>query len=171
MIEEWKDIQGYEGVYQVSDLGRIKSLPRNGTVKTERILKNFEASGYLQVALQYHGVVKWEKVHRLVAKAFIPNTDNKREVNHIDGNKKNNSVNNLEWVTTSENILHSYHVLKNHIRKVKQYTKSMELIKEWECIREASKELRICENNISECCRKRRKTAGGYVWEYSEATI
>ena len=113
--EVWKDIEGYEGLYQVSTCGNVKSLPkvrRNGTgtyIQKERLLKPSNTStGYKKVELCKDGKRKSFKVHRLVAIAFIPNPDNKPEVNHIDGNKINNNIDNLEWVTSSENSIHAY---------------------------------------------------------------
>ena len=112
--EEWKDIKNYEGLYQVSNLGNVKSLERNksngkGLVKIdEKILtQNITNWGYGNVALYKNGARKHHKVHRLVAEAFIPNPNNKEQINHIDGNKLNNNVNNLEWNTRIENMNHA----------------------------------------------------------------
>lgn len=112
--EEWKDIKNYEGLYQVSNLGNVKSLERNksngkGSVKTkEKILtQDITNWGYYRVALYKDGIRKYYKVHRLVAEAFILNPNNKEQVNHIDGNKLNNNVNNLEWNTRIENMNHA----------------------------------------------------------------
>lgn len=111
MNEVWKDIEGYEGIYRVSNLGRVKSLDRldgSGAFRKSRLLKLSLASvGYFRVNLCAKGKYESLYVHRLVAKAFIPNIDNKPSVNHIDGNKKNNSINNLEWVTPKENTTHA----------------------------------------------------------------
>ena len=122
--EVWKDIEGYEGLYQVSTCGNIKSLPkvrRNGTgtyIQKERLLKPSNTStGYKKVELCKDGKRKGFKVHRLVAIAFIPNPDNKPEVNHIDGNKINNNIDNLEWVTSSENSIHAYETGLNPNKK------------------------------------------------------
>ena len=114
--EVWKDIEGYEGLYQVSTCGNIKSLAKsrkNGNgryyIQKEKLLKqSFTTTGYKKVELYKDGKRKSFKVHRLVAIAFIPNPDNKPEVNHIDGNKINNNIDNLEWVTSSENSIHAY---------------------------------------------------------------
>lgn len=105
--EIWKDVIGYEGLYQVSNLGRIKSLPRNGTVKNTIILRT-DGKLYDVVRLRKNDIPKPFLVHRLVAIAFIPNQLNKPCVNHIDGIKHNNMLSNLEWVTRSENEKHAH---------------------------------------------------------------
>lgn len=115
-MEVWKDIPGYAGMYQVSNLGRVKSLERDTKRSRpqhikERILKqtpNKTSGNYLQVYLADAGKYKAFLVHRLVAQAFIPNTDNKPVVNHKDGNKQNNCLENLEWCTHKENVLHAF---------------------------------------------------------------
>lgn len=111
-MEIWKDIKGYEGYYQISNLGRVKSLERVdciGRKVKERILKyKVNKYGYYGVGLNINGHEKHIKVHRLVANAFIKNEIKKKEVNHIDGVKSNNNVSNLEWCNRSENIKHSY---------------------------------------------------------------
>ena len=166
MLEIWRDIKNYEGIYEVSNLGRIKSISRNGTIKENRILKPNKVMGYSQVGLQKYGTRKYKKIHRLVAEAFIPNPENKKEVNHKDGNKANNCVDNLEWVTTSENQLHSYYELKNNIKSVIQLSLNNEIIKEWESIAKVEQELKISNADICKCCKGKRKTAGGYKWRY-----
>ena len=168
MLEIWRDIKNYEGIYEVSNLGRIKSISRNGTIKENRILKPNKVMGYSQVGLQKYGTRKYKKIHRLVAEAFIPNPENKKEVNHKDGNKANNCVDNLEWVTTSENQLHSYYKLKNNIKSVIQLSLNNEIIKEWESIAKVEQELKISNADICKCCKGKRKTAGGYKWRYKE---
>ena len=110
-LEIWKDIKDYEGLYQVSNLGRVRSLPKvdrlgrvhNGKIKAQ--VNN--GSGYLIVNLKHNGKQKMKTVHRLVAETFISNDDNLPEINHIDGNKVNNRVDNLEWCTRSENVKHA----------------------------------------------------------------
>ena len=107
MIEEWKDIKGYEGLYQVSNLGTVKS-------KTGRIRKTtFTNSGYELVVLYNNCKSKGFTIHRLVAESFIPNPENKPQVNHIDEDKTNNMVSNLEWVTAKENVNHGTRTLKS----------------------------------------------------------
>lgn len=110
-MENWKDIKGYEGIYQVSDLGRVKSLSRlcGRVVVGERILKqSFTKDGYKRVRLLHNDKDVTRTVHRLVAEHFLPNDDPKMTVNHKDGNKTNNDVSNLEWVNRSEQMIHAY---------------------------------------------------------------
>lgn len=118
MIEEWKDIKGYEGYYQVSSCGRVRSLERKivdnkcvrifkGTIIKQWILKG-KRTNYLCVSLSKNGFVKKYEVHRLVGEAFLPNTLNKPQINHKDCNGLNNNVSNLEWVTNSENAKYAY---------------------------------------------------------------
>ena len=127
MEEIWKDIKGYEGLYQISNLGRIKSLPRtnkNRKVKKET-MKVFTKlpKGYLKVGLNKEGKTKYCFVHRLVAEHFIPNLENKPCVNHKDCNTSNNCVENLEWVTHKENNSYKNHHLKRNIASVIYYLK------------------------------------------------
>ena len=124
-LEIWADIEGYEGLYQVSHLGRVKSLGRvvkrtDGTIQTfkERILKpRLDGSGYSMVMLYVEGKGKNIKIHRLVAKAFISNVNNKPQVNHINAIKTDNRISNLEWCTNSENQKHAYNNGLNKSRK------------------------------------------------------
>ena len=108
----WKPIKGYEGLYEVSDKGQVRSLDRinhRGTKYKGRILRNRNTpNGYYAVMLSKNGIEKIYTVHRLVATTFIPNPENKEEINHKDGNKKKNILENLEWVTRSENVKHAY---------------------------------------------------------------
>lgn len=122
MKEIWKDIDGYEGLYQVSNLGRVKSLMCHG-FKRVKILKGCRyAKGYLIVNLYKSGKPISKSIHRLVASAFIPNTQLKKEVNHLDANKVNNYVDNLEWCTTLENVKHA---IENGLR-IEQMKKTAE---------------------------------------------
>ena len=111
MIEEWKDIEGFEGFYQVSNLGRVKSLGGwCGTAKRKEKIRatHLTHDGYVKVRLIHRGKDKTKRVHRLVAEAFIPNSENEETVNHLDGNKQNNVVSNLEWVNRTGQMLHAY---------------------------------------------------------------
>lgn len=178
MEEIWKDIKNYEGFYQVSNLGNVRSLDRYVNYKKigkqyikGKNLKPNNVSGYYQVLLMNNGKKAYKKVHRLVAETFIPNPDNKPQVNHIDGNKLNNNVENLEWNTVSENILHSFYVLKNHIKKVYRYTKSGEYIDCYPTIKEAGEKLNVRVEDISKCCHHKRKSAGGYMWSFEKEEI
>lgn len=111
-MEVWKDVVGYEGLYQISDTGKIKSIQRrygnyNG-MRRERIMKQRpDSRNYINITLCKNGKHKSHWVHRLVAQAFIPNLDNKHCINHIDNNPSNNSIENLEWCTHKENSQHS----------------------------------------------------------------
>lgn len=106
--EEWKDVDGYEGYYQVSSFGRVKSFV---LYDEGRIRKGVPADGYLQVQLRVNKILETRKVHRLAAKAFIPNPENLPEVNHIRGDRKDNRVWMIEWSTASNNMKHAYRVL------------------------------------------------------------
>ena len=111
-MEKWKDVKGYEGIYKISSKGRLKRLI-GPLAKKERFLKVADnQSGYKFYTLCKNGKVKIMYAHRIVAMAFIPNPKNKEEVNHIDGDRSNNNLRNLEWVTRSENHHHRYKVLK-----------------------------------------------------------
>lgn len=153
MEEVWKDVKGYEGYYQVSNLGNIKSLERiieNSGTRTgyykikERILKpreNKNRNGYYELSLRKDGKEKRFKVHRLVACAFIENPYNKPEVNHIDGNKSNNCVSNLEWTTSKENKEHAWNIGLNNSNHKKRPIKCNENNMCFESVVQASKEL------------------------------
>ena len=166
----WKDITGYEGRYQISNRGRVKGLPIDEKYckrKEEIILNPFVCgSGYHEVILTFKGSRKPKLIHRLVADAFIPNPDNKREVNHKDGNKFNNDVSNLEWVTPSENQLHSFNTLNadRHTRKVL----CVETKEVFNSIKEASEKYGLWTTLIFKCCKGTQKTTGGYHWEYAD---
>lgn len=178
MREIYKDISGYEGVYQISNKGNVKSLSFNRSGKN-RILKFGVNDGYFVVMLYKNKLRKNCSVHRLVANEFIPNPDGKEQINHIDGNKVNNCVENLEWSTISENQIHRFKVLNhkgpnfgklgkdnNNSVKVEQYSKQGDFIRCWDSIMDVHRELGINSANISNCCRGRLKSVGGYKWKY-----
>lgn len=187
---EWRDIEGYEGIYQVSNLGQVRSLNyrRMGKAKILKLIKDKE--NYLLTHLYNNSERKTYKVHRLVAKAFIPNSNSKPQVDHIDTNSSNNKVFNLQWVTDKENsnnpltIKHTRKASrekwknedyiektngnrlrgKNHPRAKAVWCK--ELRKSWNTIQECSKELKLNRTHISGVCRGIRKTCGGYTFVF-----
>lgn len=185
MKEIWKDIPGYEGLYQVSNLGRVKSIKREVGIKLfnigwstrtvpESIRKQIlYSNGYLGVVLHKKREKKLGLVHRLVAQAFIPNPENKSEVNHIDGDKANNVVVNLEWCTRTENDRHSRLVLGNICGEAPKRVICVETGKVYHSTGEAARQTGISQSAI--CCvanhKKRYKTAGGYHWEYADKIV
>ena len=163
--ELWKDIPNYEGLYQISNLGNIMSIRRKRLIKSDR-----RKDGYIQVHLIKDKKMKNFLLHRLVAITFIENYNDYEFINHIDGNKENNSLNNLEWCDRSYNILHAYdNELIKKRKKVEQYDKDNNLLNIYESIMEASKKTNIDRSNISACCKgkKKHKSAGGYIWRYA----
>lgn len=170
MNEIWKNIVGYEGLYQVSNLGNVKSLNYRRTGK-ERILKpgNYK-EGYLYVILCKNRKLKHFTIHRLVAQAFLENPDHKSDVNHKDENKTNNCVNNLEWMSRKENInfgTHNQRMAKSLSKSVLQFTKNGEFVKEWPSVMQIQRELGFSSGNISQCCNEKIKTSYGYVWKFA----
>lgn len=187
--EVFRDVLGYEGLYQVSNYGRVKSLERKNIFycglrkeylerPTKEKILNYNKSnrGYLQVCLTKDGKSKTYTVHRLVAKAFIPNLKNKKQVNHIDGNKENNNIDNLEWATSSENNKHAFRTGLNkphNVRKVNQYDLKGNFIKQWNSITDFLKEnnLNLKNSNITTCCKGKRKNAYGFIWKYADEEL
>lgn len=168
--EIWKDIEGYECLYQVSDQGRVRSMLRKGT--TGGILAPLVMSkGYLGVRLYKNKVGKTYKIHRLVAQAFIPNPDNKPQVNHKSEQKWLNSVDNLEWATAKENnnwgTRNQRVSCKNNwnSKPVKQLSLDGTLIAIWPSASEAERNGFI-QSKISACCQGKSKTHRGYLWVY-----
>lgn len=174
--EVWKDIVGYEGLYKVSNLGRVKSLDRIVTHKNGRkrlfkgkLITPFK-NEYFMVVLSKNGKKSSSNIHRLVAQAFIPNPNNLPEVNHIDENKSNNKVSNLEWCTSKYNINYgtrNERTAEAHNKPVVMYDKKGNKLKEFKSTMNASNYLnkQYAYNHINECCRGERKSAYGYVWK------
>ena len=177
MTEEWRPIKGYEGQYEVSNYGRIRSLPRiveysangikirsyrPGTIrKTEPVGR----TGYRKVWLPNQQLL----VHRIVAEAFIPNPENKPEVNHIDLCRSNNSVENLEWCTSSENALHGFKFGSRKApnkKRVRQFDLDGNFIRAYGSVLEAAKTIHADHSNIIKALRGRINSCGGYKWKY-----
>lgn len=177
MKEIWKDIKDYEGLYQVSNLGRVKSLSRIAKLRNvvrkvpERLLKpTIGGRGYLYVGLGKEGKTNRIAVHILVAKTFIENTLNLPFINHKDEDKTNNCVDNLEWCTPKYNINYgtrNKRQARTMSKKVYQYSLKGELIKVWDSIKETKKH-GYNSGNIASCCTGKRKTCDGYIWKHGE---
>ena len=169
--EIWCPIKGYEGLYEVSDQGRVRSL-KSGK---ERILKpGSDKYGYLMVCLCKNGEKKNLLVHRLVAQAFIPNPDNLPQVNHKDENKTNNYVHNLEWCSSKYNAnfgTRTQRQAEKLSKPVLQYTKYGVFVREWKSTRDVERNLGYFHNNISYCCNGKHKSAYGYVWKYKDTLL
>lgn len=169
--EEWRPIVGTDGAYEVSNLGRVRSVTRRvyqkgtyGGWKTLKgsILKPIGKDGtYLMVNV---GKRKKVRIHKLVAEAFVPRIDGKRCVDHIDGDKSNNAASNLRWCTHKENNNNPSTKSKLYHSVVQIDPGSGKIIRRWDAITIAKKETGILD--ISKCCRQVIKTAGGYIWRY-----
>lgn len=180
MNEVWKDIEGSDGAYSISNIGRVMSnstvirrkrlgsYKRNSFIKKQTVIRK----GYMVVTLSIKGKHSQYLVHRLVAAAFIPNTEHKPQVNHIDGNKQNNCVSNLEWVTGKENMIHaSKHGLLNthnplNKKAVLMFDLKGNFIREYESKYAASRDLRINHVSIYNVIRGRFRQTHGYIFKH-----
>lgn len=170
--ENWKPINGYEGLYEISDLGRVKSLRRKKNNKPLIFSNCKNSNGYNAVNLRKDNKIKRFTIHRLVALNFLENNENKPDVNHIDGNKNNNELNNLEWCTKSENQQHRRNVLKKNNIKTKKtiykYDLNDNLINKYQSIKEAARKNNCSDSDIIKCAKgiNHHKTVAGYKWKY-----
>lgn len=188
MKEIWRDIKGYNGLYQISNIGRVKSLPKihnlhnNSYITKERILKNsINSNGYIRITLKAFGKGKRYYVHRLVLEAFMPNPSNKPFVNHIDCNPKNNRVDNLEWCSAQENTDHMKKLGRN--KRTTQWLNNLhksqeKFYKKVKGTNIITGEIMILNNinsakkygfspaEIIRCCKNKRNTTHNFRWEY-----
>lgn len=190
MSEEWREILGFENMYQVSNQGRIFSLRNNKILKPKKT-----RTGYYRVSLSAKGIRKDYLVHRLVANAFIPNPEKKLTVNHINENKHDNCIENLEWATQSEQNIHGtriarviastdykgrninyelvaakhdYHQInRKQMKPVLQYDKHGIFIARHDGVAAASRSIGINAGHICCCLKGRRNSCGGYQWKYA----
>lgn len=162
--EMWKDIKGYEEKYQVSNLGRVKNKQRDFILKQTK-----DNNGYLKVALSKNKYIKHFRVHRLVAMSFLENENNYKYVNHINENKEDNRLENLEFCSSKYNCNYGTR-MERIIEKLKvpviQYDLEGNFIKKWGSIKEAIDTLKI--RNISQVASGKRNQAGGYKWSYEQ---
>lgn len=176
-IEEWRAVVGYEGLYEVSSFGRVKSLPKvwlkyDGTPlrQKERILKERPTrNGYLRVCLRKNGKSTDAYIHRLVCEAFLPNPHSFSDVNHKDENKLNNHIENLEWCSRSFNNNYGSHNEKSAISRgkpVAKYSLSGKLLKTYPSARSADRDTGIDQSLIGLVCKGVYKQAGGFIWKF-----
>ena len=183
MNEQWKSVIGYEDLYEVSNLGNVRSkdrivyqLHKDGgqarhIYKGKMLKPQLQRNGYLAIDLHKAGSFIRFFVHRLVASSFVENPDGKPIINHKDSNRTNNRFDNLEWVTQSENVIHGYrfgNMIPPHQRKVGQYDFDGNLIRIWKSQTDVEREMGIFQANIYKVCYGKRNQAGGYVWRYIE---
>jgi len=179
-MEIWKDVIGYEWLYQVSNLWRLKSFNYRNSGK-ERVCNPSSLKRYVEVQLTKNWTRKHFMLHRLAGTEFVLNPDNKPFINHKDWNKHNNNIENLEWVTASENAIHKYRVLKHtptnkwkfgrlhhNSKQVNQYDLEWNFIKEWWSIMEIERELWLRQQGVSSCCKWRAKTSWGFTWKFAD---
>lgn len=165
MSEIWKEIEGYPS-YMVSNMGRVKSLNYRRSGKEGIMSPRISGNGHLKVTLRNIDGLKDYLVHRLVAQAFIPNPNNLSELNHKDEEKTNNCIDNLEWCDRRYNVNYGNNAPKIILSKpIIQYSLDGYMLKVWDSISDAQKEVPKTRK-IGDCCQGKRNKAGGYVWKY-----
>lgn len=172
--EEWRPVVGYEGRYEVSNLGRVRSVEHviihDGTYGGKRIVRshilkpNYSSGPYARVSLGFFSGRK--RVHRIVAEAFVPNPEHKGCVDHINGDKHDNRASNLRWCTHYENNNNIITKRNAHYPLMQIDPKTDEVIKVWDSVSEMRKQLGIYNTHL--VCQGKRKTMGGYKWKYAE---
>ena len=169
-MEEWRDIPGYEGKYKASTSGRIMTTIGKGRpyMPVNRIMKQTRCHNYYKVNLCGRGVL----VHRLVASTFIPNPENKGQVNHKNGDTFDNRVENLEWVTAFENTHHAIHILNKRTerpgKQVSQYSLTGIHLADYNTISDAVKSTGTNISSLIAVCKGKQKTANGFIWKYKD---
>lgn len=164
-MEVWKDIKGYEGIYQVSSFGRVKKLTQEDSDETRILSQTKQQNGYLYVSLYENGKVLKRTVHRLVADAFIPNKDDFPCVNHKDENKQNNMVENLEWCTHKHNSNYGSAIKRSSSKRSKK-VRCLDTGIVFNSIKEASELCGIDPRRISDVIKGKRKNKAYLRWEY-----
>lgn len=196
MTEEWKDIEGFEGRYQISNLGNVKSLRYGGRDEIKNLVPKVNNKGYEWVELVINGKKSCRQIHRLVAEAFIPNPNKEPIINHKDENPRNNRVDNLEWCDYKYN---SHYYLERHKKEflakvqkprgwgkgrkhkkwimepykrrslVAQADKDGFVVRIWDNVSQIARENNLSQWSITQCCEGKRKTAYGYTWHFFNA--
>lgn len=163
--EEWRDIPGYAGIYQVSNRGGVR---RSDTLSPRQLKPWSHPEGYLCVTLSQNGKRRKRLVHRLVAEAFNPNPEAKPQINHLNGNKRDNRAENLEWCDNRENALHSAYILRNESQLRKRPVRCINTGRQYASATEAARSVGGCSQNIVKCCKGQRNHTKGLAWAYAE---
>ena len=172
--EIWKPVAGYEGRYEVSNFGRVKSLNYMRTGKEKILRLQNGAHNYQIVCLTKDGKERMHYIHRLVAEAFIPNPENLPQINHIDENRFNNCVENLEWCTVKYNINYGERTEKvvkkttngKKAKIVRQFSLEGDFVQDWPSLAELERQTGFHRGNVGKCCQCKYKSAYGFKWEY-----